>query len=133
MCCQSLSRVGACAAAKRTNFTARNLANLLWGLAKVERHPGEQMLGDLAEEIGRKIDGANAQNLVCHHALTLLKFLCLLPVPSPALWLRFVCAAKREPSSIHIPVGPFKLELMRRSCTGKHRVGICHIGALAGR
>ena len=57
-----------CAAEKRTDFTARNLANFLWGLAKIEHHPGEQMLTDLATEIAQKIDGANAQNLVSLHA-----------------------------------------------------------------
>ena len=63
-----------CAAEKRTDFTARNLANFLWGLAKIEHHPGEQMLTDLATEIARKIDGANAQNLVSMQA-------CLLTCP----------------------------------------------------
>ena len=60
-----------CAAEKRTDFTARNLANFLWGLAKTEHHPGEQMLTDLAREIARTIDGANAQNLVSLRASTL--------------------------------------------------------------
>lgn len=57
-----------CAADKRTDFTARNLANFLWGLAKIEHHPGEQMLVNLAAEVAKKIDGANAQNLVSAHS-----------------------------------------------------------------
>ena len=67
-----------CAAEKRTDFTARNLANFLWGLAKIEHRPGEQMLTDLATEIVRKIDGANAQNLVSMHACLLTCLLSLL-------------------------------------------------------
>lgn len=45
-------------------FTARNLANCLWALAKMGHRPGADLMDALVAEVGRKLRGCNAQNLV---------------------------------------------------------------------
>ena len=44
-------------------FTARNLANALWALAKMMIDPGEKFLNGLRDEASKKCDDFNAQNL----------------------------------------------------------------------
>ena len=51
------------AAAHVASFPARNLANSLWGLAKLSHHPGAPLLQALADEALNKLSGFNAQNL----------------------------------------------------------------------
>ncbi len=54
----------ASAGTRLTDFTARNLSNSLWALAKMGHNPGEAMLNAMAAEVAKKLDGCNAQNLV---------------------------------------------------------------------
>ncbi|CAL8462328.1 g1861 [Coccomyxa elongata] len=46
-----------------SDFTARNLSNSLWALAKMGHNPGEAMLNAMAAEVAKKLGGCNAQNL----------------------------------------------------------------------
>ena len=46
-------------------FTSRNLANCLWALAKMSHNPGQIFLDAMVVEVGKKLEGCNAQNLVC--------------------------------------------------------------------
>ncbi|BDA46187.1 probable RAP domain-containing protein, chloroplastic [Coccomyxa sp. Obi] len=46
-----------------SEFTARNLSNSLWALAKMGHNPGEAMLNAMAAEVAKKFGGCNAQNL----------------------------------------------------------------------
>ncbi len=46
-----------------SNFTARNLANTLWALAKINLDPGLELLTALAGEATEKIANFNAQNI----------------------------------------------------------------------
>ena len=45
------------------NFTARNIANVLWAFAKMTHNPGPAFLDSLGAEAGRKVTDFNAQNL----------------------------------------------------------------------
>ncbi len=53
-----------CAGTRLSEFTARNLSNSLWALAKMGHNPGEIMLNAMAAEVAKKLGGCNAQNLV---------------------------------------------------------------------
>ena len=52
-----------CAVANIGNFTARNIANVLWAFAKMTHNPGAAYLDSLGVEAGRKVTDFNAQNL----------------------------------------------------------------------
>ena len=58
-----LTQCCSCAEANIGKFTARNLANTLWGLAKISHSPGAQVLLALREESIKKIADFNAQNI----------------------------------------------------------------------
>lgn len=45
------------------NFTARNIANVLWAFAKMMHNPGGAFLDSLGAEASRKVLDFNAQNL----------------------------------------------------------------------
>ena len=63
-----------CAAVANThNFTARNIANTLWALAKMMHNPGAQFLNTMGAEVAAKIRDFNAQN----HANTVWAFATL--------------------------------------------------------
>ena len=57
-------RMHARAGGRLGEFTARNLANCLWALAKMGHHPGADFLAALSAEVAKKLPGCNAQNLV---------------------------------------------------------------------
>ena len=46
-----------------SKFTARNLANALWAMAKINLNPGEEVLSALSNEAIKKIADFNAQNI----------------------------------------------------------------------
>ncbi|KAL4443822.1 hypothetical protein ABPG75_011559 [Micractinium tetrahymenae] len=48
---------------RRAEFTARNLSNTLWSLAKANHHPGDEFLSALAGEVKAKAGEGNAQNV----------------------------------------------------------------------
>lgn len=54
-------------------FSARNIANTLWALAKMMHNPGEVFLNSLGAEAGKKVTDFNAQN----HANTVWAFATL--------------------------------------------------------
>ena len=75
---------GACAAvAKAQAFTARNIANALWALAKMMHNPGERFLNTMGAEVAKKVMDFNAQN----HANTVWAFatLGMCPAITPAV------------------------------------------------
>ena len=45
-------------------FTARNLANCLWALAKMGHNPGQEFMAAVVAQVGQKLPDCNAQNLV---------------------------------------------------------------------
>lgn len=51
-----MSPANAAAAAHVTTFPARNLANALWGLAKLQHNPGQALLQALTNEVLKKLD-----------------------------------------------------------------------------
>lgn len=51
------------AVANISNFTARNIANVLWAFAKMMHNPGPTLLDSLGAEASRKVLDFNAQNL----------------------------------------------------------------------
>ncbi|PSC74935.1 RAP domain [Micractinium conductrix] len=60
---------------RRSEFTARNLANTLWSLAKANHHPGVEFLTAMVGEVRQKIDGGTAQNVAnCLWAFATLGF-----------------------------------------------------------
>ena len=63
---QGLRGAFACALAEPRlgQFTARNLANSLWALAKMGHHPGLEFMAALVAQVGLKLPDCNAQNLV---------------------------------------------------------------------
>ena len=52
-----------CAGDTVESFTARNLANTLWALAKMGHNPGDRLLGLLQAETLKKVAGFNPQNI----------------------------------------------------------------------
>ncbi|KAL4855247.1 RAP domain-containing protein [Chlorella vulgaris] len=48
---------------RRSEFTARNLANTLWALASINHHPGDEFLAGMAAEVQGKARDGNAQNI----------------------------------------------------------------------
>ena len=54
-------------------FSARNIANTLWALAKMMHDPGDAFLNSLGAEAGKKVTDFNAQN----HANTVWAFATL--------------------------------------------------------
>ena len=48
---------------KAESFTARNLANTLWALAKMGHNPGGRLLSLLEAETLKKVGGFNPQNI----------------------------------------------------------------------
>ena len=61
------------AVANVEKFSARNIANTLWALAKMMHHPGGTFLNSLGAEAGKKVTDFNAQN----HANTVWAFATL--------------------------------------------------------
>lgn len=52
-----------CAAVEHAEkFSARNIANTLWALAKMMHNPGDAFLNSLGAEAGKKVTDFNAQN-----------------------------------------------------------------------
>ena len=65
---------GVCdAVASAEKFSARNIANTLWALAKMMHNPGDTFLNSLGAEAGKKVTDFNAQN----HANTVWAFATL--------------------------------------------------------
>lgn len=54
-------------------FTARNIANALWALAKMMHNPGDTFLNTMGAEAAKKVADFNAQN----HANTVWAFATL--------------------------------------------------------
>lgn len=54
-------------------FTARNIANTLWALAKMMHNPGDKFLNTMGAEAAAKVQDFNAQN----HANTVWAFATL--------------------------------------------------------
>ena len=65
LCCSAVAHVD--------DFTARNIANTLWALAKMAHHPGDTFLDRLGAEAAKKVTEFNAQN----HANTVWAFATL--------------------------------------------------------
>ena len=64
-------------------FTARNIANALWALAKMMHNPGDRFLNTMGAEVAKKVVDFNAQN----HANTVWAFatLGMWPASIPAV------------------------------------------------
>ena len=64
-------------------FTARNIANALWALAKMMHNPGDRFLNTMGAEVATKVADFNAQN----HANTVWAFatLGMCPASIPAV------------------------------------------------
>ncbi|GAB4822437.1 hypothetical protein N2152v2_009483 [Parachlorella kessleri] len=48
---------------RRKDFTARNISNTVWSLAKMSHHPGDDFLGAMGAEMAGKAGEGNAQNV----------------------------------------------------------------------
>ena len=50
-------------AARAGELSARNVANIVWALAKLGGHPGDALLGACAAQAAMRVREANAQNI----------------------------------------------------------------------
>ena len=50
-------------AARAGELSARNVANIVWALAKLSGHPGDALLGACAAQAAARVHEANAQNI----------------------------------------------------------------------
>lgn len=69
----SVTRLVCVAVASAHAFTARNIANALWALAKMMHNPGDTFLNTMGAEVAKKVADFNAQN----HANTVWAFATL--------------------------------------------------------